>query len=39
MDDPIRDLLSGLPKASMIRKPPGTVTIPRQHVVTAGDDA
>jgi hypothetical protein len=38
MDDPIRDLLAGLPQASSIPHPPGTIAVAREGVVTAGAD-
>lgn len=37
-DDPIRALLSRLPKATMLPKPAGAVAITRSRVVEAGGD-
>jgi hypothetical protein len=37
-DDPIRDLLAGLPRASRIRTPPGRCAIFRKHVEQRGGD-
>ena len=38
MDDPIRDMLSGLPRASMVPTPPGTVAILRRRIEETGED-
>ena len=37
-EDAIRELLAGLRQAPMIRRPPGTVAIEREHIVSADAD-